>query len=180
MNLNLSTGDKVAIWDDLNSTFESSWTTVQHPDGSYELATVTPVAGEASSFWKSPVSRQHLCQPRDRQHLLAPRPARGESHRRPRTRGEQVPLLIAGVTADRHQRAPGRAAVGRALHGGAVGPRGVARARPAPRREPDLPRMKTLTDCRPSAHARLTFTMRSRADVALQSFLSGSGEAEPC
>ncbi|MGW0842421.1 lipocalin-like domain-containing protein [Streptomyces sp. NPDC002787] len=56
MNLNLSNGDKVAIWDNLNSTFESSWATVQHPDGSYELATVTPVAGEASSFWKSPVS----------------------------------------------------------------------------------------------------------------------------
>lgn len=34
------------------------------------------------------------------------------------------------------------------------------------------------TDCHPTARARLTLTMRSRADVALQSFLSGSGEAE--
>jgi hypothetical protein len=30
-----------------------------------------------------------------------------------------------------------------------------------------------------TARARLTFTMRGRAGVALQSFLSGSDEAEP-
>lgn len=53
MNLNLSNGDKVAVWNDLNSTAENSWATVQHPDGSYEVVEVTPLAGKASNFWTS-------------------------------------------------------------------------------------------------------------------------------
>jgi hypothetical protein len=56
MNLNLSNGDKVAVWDDLNSTMQSAWATIQRPDGSYEVAAVKPLADGASAPWTSTAS----------------------------------------------------------------------------------------------------------------------------
>jgi predicted secreted hydrolase len=56
MNLSLSNGDKVAIWDTVGDKKENSWATVLHPDGSYELAAVKPLAGGAHRFWTSPNS----------------------------------------------------------------------------------------------------------------------------
>lgn len=56
MNLDLPNGDKVAIWDYANNKTENSWATVLHPDGSYELATVKPLADDAHRFWTSPTS----------------------------------------------------------------------------------------------------------------------------
>ena len=56
MNITLSNGDQVAIWDILDNTAQNSWVTVLRPDGSYELAAVRPLARGASRFWTSPVS----------------------------------------------------------------------------------------------------------------------------
>ncbi|MDD9376906.1 lipocalin family protein [Streptomyces sp. ZAF1911] len=58
MNLSLSNGDKVAIWDAVGNKEENSWATVLHPDGSYELAAVKPLADSADKFWTSPTSGQ--------------------------------------------------------------------------------------------------------------------------
>jgi hypothetical protein len=58
MNLSLSNGDKVAIWDAAGDKKENSWATVLHPDGSYELAAVEPLADGASEYWNSPNSGQ--------------------------------------------------------------------------------------------------------------------------
>ncbi|MBL1097689.1 lipocalin family protein [Streptomyces coffeae] len=54
MNFNLPNGDKIAIWDSINSKAEESWATVLHPDGSYDLAAVKPLAEGADRIWKSP------------------------------------------------------------------------------------------------------------------------------
>jgi hypothetical protein len=56
MNIDLSNGDKVAVWDAVNGTSENSWVTVLRPDGSYALAAVTPLAQGAGSPWTSPAS----------------------------------------------------------------------------------------------------------------------------
>ncbi|MEV5958847.1 lipocalin family protein [Streptomyces sp. NPDC051987] len=56
MDLRLSNGDKVAVWDFGNSKTGNSWATVLHPDGSYELAAVKPLADGAHRFWTSPTS----------------------------------------------------------------------------------------------------------------------------
>ncbi|MCW8379694.1 lipocalin family protein [Streptomyces justiciae] len=53
MNLDLSNGDKLAIWDFVGTDKENSWATVQHPDGSYELVAVKPLAEDASHEWTS-------------------------------------------------------------------------------------------------------------------------------
>jgi hypothetical protein len=58
MNITLSNGDQVAIWDTLNNRRQNSWVTVLRPDGSYELAAVRPLADGASAFWTSPVTRK--------------------------------------------------------------------------------------------------------------------------
>jgi hypothetical protein len=57
-NLRLPNGDKVAVWDAIYAGGENCWATVLHPDGSYDLAAVTPLAGGADKVWVSPVSGQ--------------------------------------------------------------------------------------------------------------------------
>ena len=56
MNLSLSNGDRVAVWDTVGAKAENSWATVLHPDGSYELAAVKPLADGADQIWTSPDS----------------------------------------------------------------------------------------------------------------------------
>jgi predicted secreted hydrolase len=58
MNITLSGGDQLALWDILDNRAQDSWVTVLRPDGSYELAAVTPLAGGASEFWTSPLTRK--------------------------------------------------------------------------------------------------------------------------
>lgn len=58
MNIALSNGNQLAIWDILDNTAQQSWVTVQRPDGSYELAAVRPLAASASEFWTSPVTHK--------------------------------------------------------------------------------------------------------------------------
>jgi len=52
MNLSLSNGDRVAVWGYAGST-GNAWATVLHPDGSYDLAAVKPLADGAHRFWTS-------------------------------------------------------------------------------------------------------------------------------
>ncbi|MER7794397.1 lipocalin family protein [Streptomyces sp. NPDC097640] len=56
MNLRLPNGDKLAIWDYANNKRGNAWATVVHPDGSYSLAEVKPLAKGAHRTWTSPVS----------------------------------------------------------------------------------------------------------------------------
>ena len=51
MDLNLSNGDKIAIWDQISATAQNSWATILHPDGSYQVAEVQPLADGASPPW---------------------------------------------------------------------------------------------------------------------------------
>ncbi|MCW8378659.1 lipocalin-like domain-containing protein [Streptomyces justiciae] len=52
----LPNGDKLAVWDAVNSKTENAWATVQHPDGSYELADVEPLADNTWRNWTSSAS----------------------------------------------------------------------------------------------------------------------------
>jgi len=57
MNLTLSNGDSLALWDarSVDGTGpEESWATVLHADGTHELIPVTPLAEEAGRLWHSP------------------------------------------------------------------------------------------------------------------------------
>ncbi|MCW8379698.1 lipocalin family protein [Streptomyces justiciae] len=56
MNISLSNGDKIALWDILDDKNENAFATVLHPDGSYDLAAVRPVAEGARRIWTSPTS----------------------------------------------------------------------------------------------------------------------------
>ncbi len=58
MNIRLSNGDQLALWDILDNTAENSWVTVLHPDGSYALAAVRPLATGDSGFWTSPLTHK--------------------------------------------------------------------------------------------------------------------------
>lgn len=58
MNIALSNGDQLAIWDIVDNQAQNSWVTVLHPDGSYQLAAVSPLADGASGFWTSPVTHK--------------------------------------------------------------------------------------------------------------------------
>jgi predicted secreted hydrolase len=58
MNITLSNGDQLALWDIVDNRAESSWGTVQRPDGSYEVVAVRPLAGGAGRFWTSKVTRK--------------------------------------------------------------------------------------------------------------------------
>ncbi|MEU5703116.1 lipocalin family protein [Streptomyces aurantiacus] len=58
MNLNMPNGDKVAIWDTVGSRTKDSWATVLHPDGSYDVVDVEPLAQSASRRWTSPATHQ--------------------------------------------------------------------------------------------------------------------------
>lgn len=55
MNLSLSNGDKVAIWEFVGDK-RNSWATVLHPDGGLELVAVKALADDASRFWTSSTS----------------------------------------------------------------------------------------------------------------------------
>jgi hypothetical protein len=56
MGMTLSNGDVVAIWDILDLASQNSFATVLEPDGSTEVASVTPLASGASDYWTSPSS----------------------------------------------------------------------------------------------------------------------------
>lgn len=58
MNLSLSNGDQLAVWDIRNRKSGNSWVTALHRDGSYEVAAVRPLAEGAGAFWTSPVTRK--------------------------------------------------------------------------------------------------------------------------
>jgi hypothetical protein len=58
MNIALSNGDQLAIWDVLDNRAQNAWVTVLHPDGSYKLAAVRPLAEAAGGFWTSPVTHK--------------------------------------------------------------------------------------------------------------------------
>ena len=54
MSIRLPNHDVLGVWDVLDSASENSFATLEHPDGSYELANVTPVAGGVYKTWTSP------------------------------------------------------------------------------------------------------------------------------
>ncbi|MFD0574881.1 lipocalin-like domain-containing protein [Dactylosporangium darangshiense] len=56
MILSLPCGDKAAIWDIVSGETENCWVTVLHPDGSYGLAAVKPLADGADKLWASPAT----------------------------------------------------------------------------------------------------------------------------
>lgn len=56
MDLILPSGDKLALWDAVAGDSESNWATVLHPDGSYDVAAVKPLADGVDRFWTSPSS----------------------------------------------------------------------------------------------------------------------------
>ena len=58
MDLNLSNGDRLSLWDTID-TSELAWATVLHPDGSQTIVEVTPVAEGASDVWTSPATGNH-------------------------------------------------------------------------------------------------------------------------
>ncbi|MCA2211525.1 hypothetical protein LDL48_01405 [Wangella sp. NEAU-J3] len=58
MNLTMPGGDKVAIWDTIGAATKHSWATVLHPDGSYDVVHVEPLARGASRPWTSPATGQ--------------------------------------------------------------------------------------------------------------------------
>jgi predicted secreted hydrolase len=56
MPIRLPNGDKLLVWDSVNSKGENAWATVMHANGSYELAAVEPLAEGAHRIWTSPTS----------------------------------------------------------------------------------------------------------------------------
>jgi predicted secreted hydrolase len=56
MNLSMPNGDKVAVWDVATGGGENPWAMVLHPNGSYEVVDVEPLAVGATAEWTSPVS----------------------------------------------------------------------------------------------------------------------------
>jgi hypothetical protein len=58
MNLSMPNGDKIAIWDTVGAKTKDSWATVLHPDGSYDVVDVEPLAQGASQQWTSPATGQ--------------------------------------------------------------------------------------------------------------------------
>ncbi|MEU6155661.1 lipocalin family protein [Actinosynnema sp. NPDC047251] len=58
MNLGMPNGDKVAIWDTIGTGTRNSWATVLHPDGSYQVVAVEPLAQGVSRQWTSPATGQ--------------------------------------------------------------------------------------------------------------------------
>ncbi|XXR65726.1 lipocalin family protein [Sorangium sp. So ce388] len=58
MNLNMPSGDALAIWDIVNHETEESWATVLHRDGTHEVVEVEPMADGADEIWTSPTTGQ--------------------------------------------------------------------------------------------------------------------------
>ncbi|PJF01582.1 hydrolase [Streptomyces carminius] len=58
MNLSMPNGDKIALWDAVGEESQHSWATVLHPDGSYDVVEVEPLARGASKPWTSPETGQ--------------------------------------------------------------------------------------------------------------------------
>lgn len=58
MDLNLSNGLVMGLWDIAMNGRQFSWVTVLHPDGTHVIAEIEPVAEGASAVWTSPASGQ--------------------------------------------------------------------------------------------------------------------------
>jgi predicted secreted hydrolase len=58
MDLNLSNGLVMGLWDIAANGQRFSWVTVLHPDGTHVVAEIEPVADGASAVWTSPASGQ--------------------------------------------------------------------------------------------------------------------------
>ncbi len=58
MDLNLSNGLAMGLWDISMNGQRFSWVTVLHPDGTHVIAQIEPVADGASAVWTSPASGQ--------------------------------------------------------------------------------------------------------------------------
>lgn len=56
MPIRLPNGDKLLVWDSIDSKGENAWATVMHKNGSYELAAIKPLAEDAHRNWTSPTS----------------------------------------------------------------------------------------------------------------------------
>ena len=56
MNLALSNGDQLALWDIGDKRSQYTWVTAMRRDGSYLVATVRPLAADAGRPWTSPVT----------------------------------------------------------------------------------------------------------------------------
>lgn len=54
MPFRLPNNDVLAVWDNVNGKSETAWATLMHPDGSYELAEVEPLAEGVDRTWTSP------------------------------------------------------------------------------------------------------------------------------
>jgi len=58
VNLAMPNGDKVALWDTVGAGTRNTWATVLHPDGSYDVVAVEPLAQGVSRRWTSPATGQ--------------------------------------------------------------------------------------------------------------------------
>lgn len=58
MDLSMPNGDKIAVWDAIGEKSEQNWATVLHPDGSYDVVEVEPLARDAAQPWTSPETGQ--------------------------------------------------------------------------------------------------------------------------
>jgi predicted secreted hydrolase len=58
MDLNLSNGVALGLWDIQMNGQRFSWVTALHPDGTHVVAAIEPLAKDASAIWTSPASGQ--------------------------------------------------------------------------------------------------------------------------
>ena len=58
MAISLSNGDKMALWDVVYKG-EQAWVNVLEPDGTITIASITPLAQDASDFWRSQETGQN-------------------------------------------------------------------------------------------------------------------------
>jgi predicted secreted hydrolase len=56
MAVQLSNGDRIALWDLFSRGEEYHYATVLHPDGTHEIVAVNPLADTTSGFWTSPTT----------------------------------------------------------------------------------------------------------------------------
>ena len=59
MNLNLSNGHKMSVWDmTVDGKNENAWTTIMSPQGTHIVADIVPLAQDEADYWISPVTKQ--------------------------------------------------------------------------------------------------------------------------
>ncbi len=59
MNLNMSNGYKVSIWDmTVDGKNQNAWATILTPEGGYMVADIVPLSQDESDHWVSPVTKQ--------------------------------------------------------------------------------------------------------------------------